>query len=59
MKTAIDEKTIKIWFQGISTSRNINHVIEIEHVGNMMKLTTIANEIIMINFNNVNLIEQL
>lgn len=58
MKAEFDRATIKIWFQNTSTSRNILNVIEIEHTTNLMCIKTAADKRFLINFENVNLIEE-
>jgi hypothetical protein len=58
MIAKFDNATVKVWFQNVSTSRNIRNVVEIEHEGNMMIIKTTEENIHLINFSNVNLIEQ-
>lgn len=56
MLTEFQSATVKVWFQGLSTSRNLYGVTEIEKNDNMMRIKSNGHDII-INFNNVNLIE--
>ena len=56
MITSLNNATVKVWFQGLSTSRNLFGVSEIEHNGNMMRIKTNGHDVI-VNFNNVNLME--
>ena len=56
MITQLNKATVKVWFQGLSTSRNLQGVTEIEHNGNMMRIKTNGSDVI-VNFNNVNLME--
>lgn len=53
---------IKIWFQGTSTSRNIDNVILIEEKDGIMQIRHKACKVVktsIINMVNVNLIEEL
>lgn len=59
MKAAFDNSTIKIWFSNQSVSRNINNVIEIDHVVNLMKITDNKGQVCLLNFDNINLIEEI
>lgn len=59
MKAQFENASIKIWFANQSTSRNINNVIEIEYVSNIMAVKTNDGKTTMINFDNVNLVEEL
>lgn len=56
MLTTLNSATVKVWFQGLSTSRNLFGVSEIEYNGNMMRIKTNGHDVI-VNFNNVNLME--
>lgn len=56
MITTFTNATVKVWFQGLSTSRNLFGVTEIEKQGNVMRIKSNGHDII-VNFNNVNLIE--
>jgi hypothetical protein len=56
MLTELKKSTVKVWFQGLQTSRNLYGVTEIEHNGNMMRIKTNGHDVI-VNFNNVNLME--
>ena len=58
MLTTLNKATVKIWFQGLSTSRNLYGVTEIEQNDNMMRIKSNGFDVI-VNFNNVNLIEVL
>lgn len=59
MKAGFEKATIKIWFANQATSRKIENVIEIEHVSDIMTVKTADDNILLINFNNVNLVEEL
>lgn len=56
MITTLTNATIKVWFQGLATSRNLYGVTEIETNENIMRIKTNGHDVI-VNFNNVNLIE--
>ena len=58
MKATLNNATIKIWFSNLATCRNIPNVVEIEHNGNLMKVTDNKNNVILINFSNVNMVEE-
>ena len=58
MKANFDKATIKIWFNSQSTSRNFYNVTEIVQEGNSALIKTKDSQH-LINFNNVNLIEEL
>ena len=58
MKTTLNGKPIKVYFQGTGTTKNIINVKEIELVGNIMTVTTVDSKVKLINFNNVNLVEE-
>jgi len=59
MKTILEKKTVKIWFQGLSTSRNIYGVTEIDLQENLMKITNEHGSVAIVNFRNVNLLEEI
>lgn len=59
MKAAFDNSTIKIWFANQSVSRNVTGVIEIDHVGNLMKITDNKGQVCLLNFDNINLVEEI
>ena len=59
MKADFDNATIKVWFNSQSTSRNFKNVRSIAYEGNSMLITTKELNQHIINFNNVNMIEQL
>lgn len=57
MKVDLDHSNLKIWFYN-QVSRNISDVISIEHKDNLMCITTADGKTKLINFTNVNLIEE-
>jgi hypothetical protein len=59
MKATFENATLKIWFQGLSTSRNIDNVVSIEKVEDAMVITDKDDNAVFINFRNVNLIEEI
>ena len=54
--TTLNHATVKVWFQGLQTSRNLYGVTEIEQKDNIMRIKTNGHDVI-VNFNNVNLME--
>ena len=58
MTATFDNATIKIWFISLSTSRNIYNVTEIIQDGNMAIVKTSNGDQHLINFTNINLIEE-
>lgn len=54
-----DHIPLKVWFSQGMTSRNIPDVVSIEISGNMMKITTGNKSEMILNFDNVNLIEEI
>lgn len=59
MKAEFDKATIKVWFNSQSTSRNFYNVSEIHQEGNSALIRTTEGDQHLINFNNVNLIEEI
>lgn len=59
MKAEFDKVTIKVWFNSQSTSRNFYNVSEIYQEGNSALIRTTEGDQHLINFNNVNLIEEI
>ncbi|UWG96807.1 hypothetical protein LPY66_18300 [Dehalobacter sp. DCM] len=59
MKTKLDHANLKIWFSQSMTSRNINDVVSIESKGNMMSVQKGNGSAVILNFDNVNLIEEI
>lgn len=57
MKTEIDHSNLKIWFYS-NISRNIEDVIQIDYKDNLMVITTGNGLTKLINFANVNFIEE-
>lgn len=58
MKTIeLDHSSLKIWFYN-HVSRNVEDVVQIEHKDNLMVITTGNGLTKLINFSNVNLIEE-
>lgn len=59
MKTVyVEGGTVKIWFQGTSTSRNIQNVDTISMENDMAIIRTKEDNHYYINMRNVNLIEE-
>lgn len=61
MKTSIelDHANLKVYFYGSNTVRNVEDVIKIEHNENLMVITTGNGLTKLLNFANVNLIEEI
>ena len=59
MKAKFDNANLKIWFANQATSRNVQNVVEIEHNGDLMCITTRDGKTLLVNFSHVNLIEEL
>jgi len=57
MKTELNHSNLKIWFYN-HVSRNIEDVVQIDHKDNLMVITTGNGLTKLINFANVNLIEE-
>lgn len=58
MRAEFDEITIKIWFSNMSISRNIADVVEIKIDNNLIMIKDVKGKTFLINFNNVNSIEE-
>ena len=58
MKANFDKANLKVWFSNNGTSRNLQKVVEIEHVGNLMTVTLDDGKTVLVNFDNVNMIEE-
>lgn len=58
MKAEFDNATIKIWFNSQSTSRNFHNVTEIIQSDGMALIRTSEGNQHLLNFNNINLIEE-
>lgn len=58
MIAQFDKVNLKIWFSNNGTSRNLQKVVEIDHVGNLMKVELEDGKTVLINFDNVNMIEE-
>lgn len=59
MKAQFDNASLKIWFSNSGTSRNLHNVVEIEHVGNVMTIKQSDGKTTLVNFDNVNSIEEM
>jgi len=59
MTAEFDKSTIKVWFNSQSTSRNFFNVMKIVHEGNSVLLTTSEGKHHILNFANINMLEQL
>lgn len=59
MKAEFDNATIKIWFNSQGTSRNFYNVKSILQEGNSALISTSDGDQHLINFNNVNLVEEI
>ncbi|MSU01903.1 hypothetical protein [Tissierella pigra] len=59
MKAEFDNATIKVWFNSQSTSRNFHNVKEIHQEGNSALIRTSSGDQHLINFANVNMIEEI
>lgn len=59
MKAEFDNATIKVWFNSQSTSRNFYNVKEIMQEGNSALIRTSGGDQHLINFANVNMIEEI
>lgn len=58
MKTELNHSSLKIWFYN-HVSRNVDDVTQIAHKDNLMVITTGNGLTKLINFANVNLIEEI
>lgn len=59
MKATFEGATIKVWFKTISTSRNFYNVAEIVQEGNAVLIKTGNGDQHLLNFENVNMIEEI
>jgi hypothetical protein len=59
MKAKFEGATIKVWFNTLSTSRNFYDVAEIVQEGNAVLIRTGNGDQHLLNFENVNMIEEL
>lgn len=59
MKAVFEGATIKVWFSTLSTSRNFHNVAEIVQEGNAVLIKTGNGDQHLLNFENVNMIEEL
>ena len=59
MKAEFDNANIKIWFNTLSTSRNFYNVREIIQEGNAALIKTNNGDQHFLNFENVNMIEEI
>lgn len=58
MKATFDNATIKVWFQGLGTSRNFRNVTEIIASENSYLIKTREGNQYILSMTNVNLIEE-
>ena len=59
MKAVFEGATIKVWFNTLSTSRNFYDVAEIVQEGNAVLIRTGNGDQHLLNFENVNMIEEI
>lgn len=59
MKAVFEGATIKVWFKTLSTSRNFHNVAEIVQEGNAVLIKTGNGDQHLLNFENVNMIEEI
>ena len=59
MKAEFDNANIKVWFNTLSTSRNFYNVREIIQEGNAALIKTNNGDQHFLNFENVNMIEEI
>ena len=59
MKAEFDNANIKVWFNTLSTSRNFYNVREIVQEGNAALIKTNNGDQHFLNFENVNMIEEI
>lgn len=59
MKAKFEGATIKVWFNTLSTSRNFYNVAEIVQEGNAVLIRTGNGDQHLLNFDNVNMIEEI
>jgi hypothetical protein len=57
-KTTFTNATLIVWFTAGSICRKFFNVTEMDKAGEMLKITT-HGEVVIVNFNNVNIIEVL
>ena len=58
MQAKFNKATIKVWFNSQGTSRNFYNVISILQKGNSALISTSEGDQHIINFSNVNMIEE-
>lgn len=58
MKAEFDNATIKVWFNSQGTSRNFYNVRYILQEGNSALIKTANGDQHLVNFNNINMIEE-
>jgi len=59
MKAVFEGASIKVWFNTLSTSRNFRDVAEIIQEGNAVLIRTGNGDQHLLNFENVNIIEEI
>lgn len=59
MEAKFDNATIKVWFNSQGTSRNFFNVISILQKGNSALISTKNGDQHIVNFNNINMIEEI
>lgn len=59
MKATFEGASIKVWFKTLSTSRNFHDVAEIVQEGNAVLIKTGNGDQHLLNFENVNMIEEI
>lgn len=59
MKAVFEGATLKVWFKTLSTSRNFHNVAEIVQEGNALLIKTGNGDQHLLNFENVNMIEEI
>ncbi len=59
MKAIFEGAKIKVWFKTVSTSRNFYNVAEIVQEGNAVLIKTGNGDQHLLNFENVNMIEEI
>ena len=59
MEAKFDNAQIKVWFNSQGTSRNFYNVVSILQKGNSALITTSGGDQHILNFNNINMIEEI
>lgn len=59
MEAKFDNAQIKVWFNSQGTSRNFYNVVSILQKGNSALITTAGGDQHILNFNNINMIEEI